>query len=77
MASPCRPFDRSGFEMPMICALPIGRNAIEARFDEFWEEHDMYTKASGEQMRTPLGGPAITISFWRICRAWARHSQRQ
>src|SRR5947209_5086001 len=37
MARPRRPDSRDGFEIAIICALPIERNAVEALLDEEYE----------------------------------------
>jgi nucleoside phosphorylase len=55
MAHPNRPRDRKGFEIALICALPIESDAVEASFDEFWEEDYTYGKAPGDQNTYTLG----------------------
>jgi nucleoside phosphorylase len=39
------PRDRYGFEIAIICALPLEANCVEAVFDEFWKD---YGKAAGD-----------------------------
>ena len=43
-----RPRSRDEFEIAIICALRIESDAVEALFDEFWEEDDTYGKAPGD-----------------------------
>jgi len=44
-----RPKDRDGFEIAIICALRSEADAVEALFDEYWDEDgDRYGKASGD-----------------------------
>jgi nucleoside phosphorylase len=43
-----RPSERNEFHIAIICALPIESDAVEALFDEFWEEDDTYGKAAGD-----------------------------
>jgi nucleoside phosphorylase len=38
MAPPIRPYSRSGFEIAIICALPIERDIVEALLDEDYEK---------------------------------------
>jgi len=40
MAEYRRPQDRKDFEIAIICALPIKSDAVEALFDEFWEDQE-------------------------------------
>lgn len=44
------PAHRDDFEIAIICALTCERNAVEAAFDEFWDEHgsDRYGRANGD-----------------------------
>ncbi|KAH7459857.1 hypothetical protein FOMA001_g19797 [Fusarium oxysporum f. sp. matthiolae] len=35
---PLRPNDRRGFEIAIICALPLEADAIEALFDHYWDD---------------------------------------
>ncbi|KAL2201170.1 nucleoside phosphorylase domain-containing protein [Corynascus similis CBS 632.67] len=43
------PSGRDGFEVAIICALPIEYNAVSLLFDEFWDhEGDKYGKAPGD-----------------------------
>ncbi|OJJ08873.1 hypothetical protein ASPVEDRAFT_145302 [Aspergillus versicolor CBS 583.65] len=45
----CRPATRAGFEIAIICALTVERNAIEALLDEVYEADDFsYGKADGD-----------------------------
>jgi nucleoside phosphorylase len=55
MANPSRPRDRREFEIAIICALPIESDAVEALFDEFWEEDYTYEKAPGDPNTYTLG----------------------
>lgn len=48
------PRDRNDFEIAIICALPVESRAVEALFDEFWEEMD-YRKAAGDTNAYTLG----------------------
>src|SRR2546423_5680224 len=48
IAEYCRPRDRHAFEIAIICALPIESDAVEALFDEFWEDDVTYGKAPGD-----------------------------
>src|SRR5208282_5040681 len=44
-----RPKDRNEFEIAIICALRSEADAVEALFDEYWdEEGDRYGKALGD-----------------------------
>jgi nucleoside phosphorylase len=54
MADRSRPRDRNEFEIAIICALPIESDAVEALFDEFWEDHT-YGKAAGDTNTYTLG----------------------
>ena len=54
MADRRRPRDRREFEIAIICALPIESDAVEALFDEFWEDHT-YGKAAGDTNTYTLG----------------------
>jgi nucleoside phosphorylase len=38
MTQPVRPYSRDGFEIAIICALPIERDAVEALLDEDYEK---------------------------------------
>jgi len=52
----CRPVDRESFEVAIICALSTESDAVEALFDEFWEEEDeQYGKAPGDPNSYTLG----------------------
>ncbi|KAK0762493.1 hypothetical protein N5P37_005309, partial [Trichoderma harzianum] len=45
-----KPFDRSGFDIAIICALPLEYDAVSLVFDEFWdEEGDIYRRAAGDE----------------------------
>lgn len=47
--SPRRPSRRSGFEIAIICALPIEADAIDALFDNHWDDDGpAYDKANGD-----------------------------
>jgi nucleoside phosphorylase len=48
MAFPNRPRHRGDFHIAIICALSIEADAVQAIFDEFWEEEDSYGKAVGD-----------------------------
>ncbi|KAJ4052196.1 hypothetical protein NW756_001630 [Fusarium oxysporum] len=37
---PPRPKDRRGFEIAIICALPLEADAVEALFDHHWDDED-------------------------------------
>ena len=44
-----QPKDRDGFEIAIICALQSEADAVEALFDEYWDEDgDQYGKAPGD-----------------------------
>ncbi|ERF75850.1 hypothetical protein EPUS_01216 [Endocarpon pusillum Z07020] len=45
---PRRPRSRNDFEIAVICAIRIECDAVEALFDEFWEDYDSYGKALGD-----------------------------
>ncbi|KAF5699101.1 hypothetical protein FMUND_14909, partial [Fusarium mundagurra] len=46
---PRRPSDRRGFEIAIICALPLEADAVEALFDHYWDDEDPpFDKASGD-----------------------------
>ena len=50
MACLLRPHTRDGFEIAIICALPIERNAVEALLDEEYETDGLsYGKAAGDR----------------------------
>lgn len=47
--STSRPANREGFEIALICALPLEFDAVSLIFDEFWDaEGDPYGRASGD-----------------------------
>ncbi|KAK5049487.1 hypothetical protein LTR84_004416 [Exophiala bonariae] len=47
--SPLPPQDRSGFEVAIICALPLEANLVQSTFDIFWEDEGYnYAKAPGD-----------------------------
>ena len=56
-SSNIRPADRYAFEVGIICALRTESDAVEAIFDEFWEEdeEDHYGKAPGDPNSYTLG----------------------
>ena len=50
------PADRSGFDVAIICALRTESDAVEALYDEFWEEDEpQYGKAVGDPNLYTLG----------------------
>jgi len=55
MADPSRPRSRREFEIALICALPIESDAVEALFDEIWDEDYTYGKAPGDPNTYTLG----------------------
>jgi nucleoside phosphorylase len=47
--SPSPPHDRRGFEIAIICALPLEADCVHAVFDKFWnDEGKQYRKAVGD-----------------------------
>lgn len=47
--SPSPPHDRRGFEIAIICALPLEADCVHAVFDKFWnDEGKSYRKAVGD-----------------------------
>ncbi|KAK5044799.1 hypothetical protein LTR84_010455 [Exophiala bonariae] len=51
-----RPVNRSAFEIAILCALSIESDAVEALFDQFWEEDDVqYGKVPGDPNSYTLG----------------------
>ncbi|ERF74247.1 hypothetical protein EPUS_03437 [Endocarpon pusillum Z07020] len=51
-----RPADRNAFEIAILCALSIESDAVEALFDDFWEEDEVqYGKAPGDPNSYTLG----------------------
>lgn len=51
-----RPADRTAFEIAIICAFRTESDAVEAVFDEFWEDGDHeYGKAPGDPNFYALG----------------------
>src|SRR4051794_18008423 len=51
-----RPADRTAFEIAIICALRIESDAVEAAFEEFWEDDGhRYDKAPGDPNSYTLG----------------------
>ncbi|KAF7511559.1 hypothetical protein GJ744_004147 [Endocarpon pusillum] len=55
-SSNIRPADRYAFEVGIICALRTESDAVEAIFDEFWEEDEgHYGKATGDPNSYTLG----------------------
>jgi nucleoside phosphorylase len=49
MANAAQPKDRDDFEIAIICALRSEADAVEALFDEYWDEDgDRYGKAPGD-----------------------------
>lgn len=46
---PIRPASRDGFEIAILCALPLEADAVEALFDRFWDEGGTpFDKAPGD-----------------------------
>ncbi|KAI9155124.1 Kinesin light chain [Paramyrothecium foliicola] len=43
-----RPVSRLGFEIAIICALTIEADAVEALFDQYWDDDHSFGKASGD-----------------------------
>jgi nucleoside phosphorylase len=61
-----RPRSRDEFEIAVICALRIESDAVEALFDEFWEEDDTYGKAHGDPNAYTtgrVGGHDVVLAF--------------
>ena len=49
MAAHLPPASRSDFEIAIICALPLEADAVEASYDEYWDDDgDKYGKAHGD-----------------------------
>jgi nucleoside phosphorylase len=48
MAQPCRPRHRKDFEIALICALRVEFDAVEALFDDYYEDDFTYGKAPGD-----------------------------
>jgi Phosphorylase superfamily len=49
MTNPSPPRHRRDFQIPIICALPLEANSVEALFDKCWEDDGQrYGKASGD-----------------------------
>src|SRR5947207_3461329 len=55
MAGSSRPSSREDFEIAIICALRTECDAVEALFDEFWEEDGTYGKAPGDHNAYTMG----------------------
>lgn len=50
MSRPVPPKTRKDFDIAIICALQLEANAVEAIFDQFWDEDgDRYGKSSGDK----------------------------
>lgn len=45
---PTRPASRLGFEVAIICALAIEADAVEALFDQYWDDEYSFGKAPGD-----------------------------
>lgn len=45
---PTRPASRLGFEVAIICALAIEADAVEALFDQYWDEDHSFGKSPGD-----------------------------
>jgi hypothetical protein len=43
-----QPHSRDDFEVAIICALRTESDAVEALFDQFWEEEVEYEKVKGD-----------------------------
>lgn len=50
-----QPRARKDFQIAVICALPKEFNAVQASFDEHWEDHQKYGKASNDQNAYAMG----------------------
>ncbi|EHK17779.1 uncharacterized protein TRIVIDRAFT_214185 [Trichoderma virens Gv29-8] len=51
-----RPSHREGFEIAIICALPLEYDAVSLVFDDFWDEDgDKYGRAPGDYNRYTTG----------------------
>ncbi|OQV11376.1 hypothetical protein CLAIMM_15218, partial [Cladophialophora immunda] len=50
-----RPDSRDDFEVAIICALRTESDAVEALFDQFWEEEVEYEKVKGDSNSYTLG----------------------
>src|SRR5271170_6501009 len=48
--SPSPPRDRRGFNIALICALPLEADCVHAVFDKFWEDEG---KNYGKALRDP------------------------
>jgi nucleoside phosphorylase len=55
MEKPSRPENREGFSIAVICALVSEANAVEACFDEIWDDDFDYGKAPGDTNAYTLG----------------------
>jgi nucleoside phosphorylase len=55
MADHHRSRDRDAFQVGIICALPVESDAVEALFDEFWEDNNIYGKAAGDPNAHTIG----------------------
>lgn len=61
-----RPNDREGFEIALICALQIESDAVEALFDDYYEEDYSYGKAPGDPNAYTTGniaGHNVVLAF--------------
>ncbi|KAI9148693.1 Kinesin light chain [Paramyrothecium foliicola] len=45
---PIRPASRLGFDIAILCALTIEADAVEALFDQYWDDDHSFGKASGD-----------------------------
>lgn len=43
-----RPHSREGFQIAIICALPLECDAVSLLFDQFWDEDESYGRAHGD-----------------------------
>jgi hypothetical protein len=66
-----RPYSRDGFEIAIICALPIERDAVEALLDEEYEKDGFsYGRRQWIRMHIPQEDSATSMLCWRTCLAW-------
>jgi hypothetical protein len=69
MAEYSQPLDRNAFQIAIICALPVESDAVEAFFDEFWEEDNTYGKAAGDSTAYTtgrIGRHNVVLAYKRI-----------
>lgn len=61
-----QPHSRDAFEVAIICALRIESDAVEASFDQFWEEEVEYEKVRGDPNSYTLGRigrPNVVLAY--------------